>query len=207
VLNQLILGQPRLEASPLVQSREPSRSECSFESHYLLSRPLVAKEELGGAWAWGLILAAQSAGLVVGSLVVLHLRPRRPLFLGQAAILLLTPPLALLAVGAPALVIAASVFAAGIGLDVFEILWQTALQENVPNERLSRVSSYDALGSFVFVPIGLAVAGPLATAIGIDATLWLAFGLISAVTVAVLLVPDVRRLPRGGVEQPQPVSA
>ena len=74
------------------------------------------------------------------------------------------------------------------------------MQENVPIERLSRVNSYDALGSFAFVPIGLAVAGPLAEAIGVDATLWLTFALINVTTLAVLTVPDVRRLRRRAAE-------
>jgi MFS transporter len=165
--------------------------------------PLVAKEDLGGAAAWGIILAAQSAGLVIGSLSVLRFRPTRPLFVAQAAISLITPPMALLAIGAPTAAIAASAFVAGIGIDIFQILWETALQENVPVERLSRVSSYDALGSFVFVPIGLAVAGPVANAIGIDATLWLSFGLVNCVTIAVLLVPSVRHLRRRVPEETQ----
>jgi MFS family permease len=168
--------------------------------------PLVAKEDLGGAAAWGIILAAQSAGLVIGSLSVLRFRPARPLFVAQAAIALIAPPMALLAVGAPTAAIAASAFVAGIGIDIFQILWETALQENVPTERLSRVSSYDALGSFVFIPIGLAVAGPIADAIGIDATLWLSFGLVNCVTVAVLLVPSVRHL-RSGPDEAQLAAA
>ena len=162
--------------------------------------PAVAKEKLGGAAAWGLILAAQSAGLVLGSFIVLRFRPSRPLLVAQSGIFLLTPPLALLAVGAPTLAVAAGAFTAGVGSDLFEILWQTALQENVPIERLSRVSSYDAFGSLAFVPIGLAAAGPLADAIGVDATLWLTFALINVTTLAVLTVPDVRRLRRRSAE-------
>jgi predicted MFS family arabinose efflux permease len=40
--------------------------------------PIVAKESLGGASVWGFVLAAQGVGLVIGSLVALRLRPRRP---------------------------------------------------------------------------------------------------------------------------------
>ena len=64
---------------------------------------------------------------------------------------------------------------------------------------LSRVNSYDALGSFVFIPLGLVIAGPLAARFGVTETLWgfLAIGLASIV--AALLSRDVRNLRR--VEQ------
>ena len=63
-------------------------------------------------------------------------------------------------------------------------------------EVLSCVVSYDWLGSLVLMPLGFAVAGPLANVIGIDATLWLAAGLLFVSSVAVALVPGVRRITR-----------
>jgi hypothetical protein len=75
-------------------------------------------------------------------------------------------------------------------------LWQTALQQRIPREALSRVVSYDWVGSLVLMPLGFAVAGPLAMLIGIDATLWLAGGLLFASSIAVALVPGVRRITR-----------
>jgi len=53
------------------------------------------------------------------------------------------------------------------------------------------VSSYDALGSFVLMPIGFALAGPLADAIGASATLWGAFALDLACLAAILALPSV----------------
>jgi len=84
-------------------------------------------------------------------------------------------------------------------------LWQTALQERIPREALSRVFSYDWLGSLVLMPLGFAVAGPVAMAIGIDATLWLAGGLLFASSIAVALVPGVRRITRRDDDESSPL--
>jgi MFS family permease len=158
--------------------------------------PVVADEHLGGAAAWGLILSAQSAGLVLGGLLMLRWRPERPLLVATLAVLLMALPVVLLAIPAPAVAIAAGALVSGVGVDIFAVLWNTTLHERVPPEKLSRVSSYDALGSLVFSPVGMAVAGPLAAAIGTAETLVGAAGVIIASTLLVLLVDDVRALRR-----------
>jgi hypothetical protein len=94
------------------------------------------------------------------------------------------------------LVIAAAGVLAWVTLAFTVTLWQTALQERIPREALSRVFSYDWLGSLVLMPLGFAVAGPVADVIGIDATLWLTAGLLFFSSVAVALVPSVRRITR-----------
>ena len=87
-----------------------------------------------------------------------------------------------------------SAFFAGIALDFFMVLWQTAMQSNIPRESLSRVSSYDAFGSLALAPIGLIVAGPLTEKFGSSTTL-IAMGVIFvAVLAAMLAVPAVRQL-------------
>ena len=48
-------------------------------------------------------------------------------------------------------------------------------------------------GSYAFYPIGLAMWGSIAGAIGVQSALWLAFGLFVAAAVALVAVPDVRR--------------
>ena len=57
---------------------------------------------------------------------------------------------------------------AGIGTEVFGIGWSLAMQEHVPDEMLSRAYSYDALGSFLAIPIGQLAFGPLGVAFGIQ---------------------------------------
>ena len=142
--------------------------------------PTIAREELGGAAAWGFILSAEAAGLVLGGLLMLWLKPRRILLVGCAAMLLTVPGLVLLSFAAPTVVIAAAYLLAGIGIEIFGVFWDLSLQQNIPQEKLSRVYSYDALGSFVLIPLGLIVAGPLAEAVGADETLWLAAATIAS---------------------------
>jgi predicted MFS family arabinose efflux permease len=158
--------------------------------------PIVAKESLGGASIWGLVLAATGVGLVTGSLIALRIRPERPLFVGVIAITLLFPPLVLLAIGAPWPALAASTLLAGIGIELFSVFWDTSLQAHVPNEVLSRVSAWDAIGSLVLIPAAYAIVGPLADVIGIDETLWLCAGIVFVAITAQLLSRQVRELPR-----------
>ncbi|MGH3072864.1 MAG: MFS transporter [Gaiellaceae bacterium] len=158
--------------------------------------PIVANEELGGAKAWGAILTAQAAGLVAGGLLGLRFRPRRMLVAATFGILAIPAPLIALGfpLGVPALMAVA--FAAGVGNEVFGLLWHTTMQQEIPADKLSRAYSYDALGSIGLVPLGYALAGPVADAIGVRATLWGAAAIGVAVTLAVLAVKDVRTLER-----------
>lgn len=158
--------------------------------------PVVADGELGGAKAWGAILTAWTAGLVTGGLIGLRFRPRRMLVAATVGILAIPTPL--IALGFPLSVpaIAAVAFVAGIGNEVFGLLWNTTMQQEIPTDKLSRVYSYDALGSIGLVPLGYALAGPAADAFGVRATLWGAAAIGIAVTLVVLAVPSVRRVER-----------
>ena len=126
-------------------------------------------------------------------------RPRR-ILLAARCDLLTVPGLLVLSVAAPGRRIAADCLLAGIGIEIFGVFWDLPLQQDIPQEKLSRVYSYDALGSFVLIPLGLIVAGPLAETIGADETLWLAAGVIAAGVVSMLLVRDVRTLERRTAE-------
>jgi MFS family permease len=163
--------------------------------------PLVAQEELGGASAWGLIATCGGIGGVLGGIVALRWKPGRPLVASHLIILTLgvyvllyTPPLPLVAIAAGSLVAIFSIVVANT-------LWETVLQREVPQETLSRVSSYDWAISLVFMPIGFAVWGPLSEWIGLDTTLVIAAAVIVATKLVVALVPEVRAL-RGAPEQP-----
>jgi MFS family permease len=158
--------------------------------------PVVAKESLGGASVWGLVIAATGVGLVIGGLIALRVQPERPLFVGVLAITLLFPPCALLALEVPWEALAAAMLLAGIGIEIFAVFWDTSLQAHVPNDVLSRVSAWDAIGSLVLIPAAYAIVGPLADAIGIDATLWLCSGIVLVAITAQLLSRQVRELPR-----------
>jgi MFS family permease len=158
--------------------------------------PAIAKDHFGGAAAWGLILTAQSLGLVAGGVALLRLRPRRILLAATLGFLLTVPFLLALAVPIPLAGVVVAAGLAGIGLEVFQVLWETAMQQEIPQEKLSRVSSYDALGSFVLIPLGFAVAGPVAELIGTRPTVLGAATISLTATLAVLFVRDVRTIAR-----------
>ena len=160
----------------------------------LVLGPLMAKEQLGGAGAWGTILAVESLGAVVGGMFALRLRFKRPLVASQLMVVPAGLMLASLAVPLPLIGLAVVSFANGIGFAIGNTLWMTALQRNVPEHALSRISSFDWLGSVALNPIGYALIGPVAAAIGTEETLAVAAILNIAVCISVVLVPSVRRI-------------
>jgi MFS family permease len=168
--------------------------------------PLVAEQELGGASSWGAIMAGGGIGGLVGGLLALRWRPERPLFVGSVIIF----PLALYVAGfvppLPTVALAVLAFVAFFAIVVSNTLWETTLQQQVPREALSRVSSYDWAVSLVFMPIGFAAWGPLSEWIGIDATLLLGAAVIVASKVGVLLVPEVRNLRRLETAEEEPAA-
>lgn len=161
--------------------------------------PVVAEEELGGPGAWGTIVAAMGVGFLLGGLAAFRLRPRRPLYLAQAVVVLGAGGMIGLALGLPVWGIALGAAITGASFEVFGVFWDLTLQQHVPRDRLSRVASYDALGSFVAIPLGQVAAGPLAVALGTSGAIWLAVGVYVVAQAACLLVPDVRRLERTDV--------
>jgi len=127
--------------------------------------PLVADETFGRG-GWGLVIAAQTGGFAVGALLALRWRPRRALGIGVAAMASAALPVATLAL-APTLPALIAAFAlGGFAIELFAIAWDQSLQAHVPREALSRVYSYDMVGSFIAVPLGEVVVGPLAHAAG-----------------------------------------
>jgi MFS family permease len=158
--------------------------------------PAVSKAHFGGAAWWGAALTAQSLGLVLCGAMMLRYRPRRILLVATLAIfpMALFPLSLARPVAAPLVVLAG--FLAGFFVEIFGVLWDTAYQQEIPHDRLSRVSAYDAVGSFVLIPLGLAVVGPVAEALGTRATLLAAAALVAVPTALVLLSRDVRTLER-----------
>lgn len=163
---------------------------------FLVLGPLEAKRDLGGATAWGLIVAAESAGFIAGGMFALWHRPRRPLLVATYGVLAGAPVLLALAAAAPVPVVAGAAFLAGVGFETFGVQWDTAVQHHVPAEALSRVYAYDAVGSLTFTPLGESLAGPAMAALGLGGAMGLSAAVILAATLAVLPVRDVRTLPR-----------
>jgi MFS family permease len=157
--------------------------------------PVVAKEHYGGALAWSVIIFAQAIGLIAGSLIAMRVRPAFPLLVATIVTFGCVPPFFLLAFHAPVWLIAASMLGIGVAIDVYEVLWITALQEHIPGDKLSRVTSWDALGAFALEPAGLVLVGPISAILGTQSTLLCAGSLVAIANLGALLSPSVRRLP------------
>jgi MFS family permease len=169
--------------------------------------PLVAREHLGGAAAWGLILTAGAVGGVAGGLVAYRVRPQRPVAtafaiwsVGAAPALALVPPLPVVAI-----MVANGVFTASVL--VGNTLWETSMQQAVRPERLARVGSIDWMLSLCLMPAGQALAGPLSASLGVRGTLVLAAALMCVPNLLVIaLVREVRQVRRPEAPEPAPAS-
>jgi MFS family permease len=156
----------------------------AFASYFVLG-PIVTKRDLGGAPAWAALTAAFSVGALVGGVLAMRIRPKKPLAAScMAAWVFLLQPLGM-GLGLPLSVLIVFSVLSGCGLAIHIALWFTVFQQNVPEESLSRVSSYDSFGSFVLLPLGAALAGPVAAVIGVQQTL-LGAAFVIAVTQAIV---------------------
>ncbi|MFB7918778.1 MFS transporter [Streptomyces sp. NPDC056061] len=158
--------------------------------------PLVARDDLGGARPWGFALAAFGAGTLSGALLMTRWKPRRMLLAGTLCVFPLALPAAGLAVPLSVTGLCVVMFVSGVAIEVFGVAWMTTMHQEIPEEKLSRVSAYDWFGSVAMMPVATALAGPVESLIGRDRALWGCAVLIVVVTGAVLFVPDVRRLTR-----------
>ena len=157
--------------------------------------PAVADDTIGRQ-GWGYVLSAEAAGLLLTTVVLLRVRLERPLLLGMLGIALLAPPMLLLGVAPYLVVLVVAAFLAGAGTEVFGMGWNLAMQENIEDRLLSRAYSYDALGSFVAMPVGQLAYGPLAEAFGYGPVLVTSAVVYVAVVGLVLCSRSVRTLPR-----------
>ena len=154
--------------------------------------PVVARQHLGGAASWGAITASESCGLIAGGLVSLRFSPRRPmLFCVLTGASVAFSPL-VLALALPLPAVCATTFIMGVATEVMMVLWMVALARAIPSDKLARVSSYDAFGSLMAMPLGALAAGPVSAAIGVARTQFGAAGLIAAVSLLCLIPRDIR---------------
>jgi MFS family permease len=163
---------------------------------YMVLGPVVSKRDLGGAGAWALISAAYGIGSVGGGVLGLRLHPRRPLLVAVVINAAFVPLLGLLAIAAPTWLIAISGVPAGASIALYMVLWDTTIQERVPADVLARVSSFERMATFALMPLGMALAGPVAGLLGVGVTLWVSAGWLGVSTIFLLAIPSVRRLER-----------
>jgi predicted MFS family arabinose efflux permease len=164
--------------------------------------PLMALKEFNGAKSWSLVLTFEGIGLILGSIIGIRIKLKHPL----RFLLLITFSISLYmwAMAKPQSIwfIAFCALLWGISLDLWTTIWSTAMAREVPREALSRVSSFDAMGTMLLRPVGLAIAGPLSIAIGISNTLYF-LAIFSAVLIlAMLATPAMRNMQIAEVRNP-----
>lgn len=159
--------------------------------------PAVSKHSLGGPAAWATIQALLGTGSLIGGIAALRLHPRHPLRTGALALTLCPLPVLGLAAHLPTVAVAGFALLCGIGMTIFNTLFETALQHNVPDQALSRVSAYEWFGSMACQPVGQAAAGPVAAELGLHPTLWLTGTAQFLLALAALAVRPIRRLQAG----------
>jgi MFS family permease len=167
--------------------------------------PALAERRLSGASSWAVIVACFGVGTVVGNLVALRVRIRRPVLVAALALVGAGTQAVIIGSGLGTAGIAALELLAGVAVSLFFTLWDTSIQEQVPSGAVSRVSSYDFTASLGLMPLGMAVVGPIAAVAGLDATL-IGMGAVGMLAGLLwLAVPDVRRV--GRVPAPPPAAA
>jgi MFS family permease len=155
--------------------------------------PAVADATFGRR-AWGIILAAEVVGNIVGGLLALRFKARRLLLVGVLGCAGAAFSAFGLGVWPYVGVLVPLFFLGGVGVEQFGIAWEVSLQEHVPAEKLARVYSYDMLGSFIAIPAGQMLAGPLAIATSVRTALVISAGILVLAVVAMLASRSVRRL-------------
>lgn len=159
----------------------------------LVLGPLVADDTIGRR-AWGFVLAAETAGMIVGALIALRLRIRRLLFFGVCCCVPFGLPVLFLGIYPQLWALVLGALVAGLLMEQFGVAWETTMQEHVPADKLARVYSYDMVGSFVAIPVGEILIGPISQVAGVRAALVGAAVLVALASVAMLSSRAVRTL-------------
>lgn len=161
---------------------------------FMVLGPVIVDRELGGAAEWGLIMTTGALGSLLGGAIALRWKPARPLAVGFAVMLVAATRTLSLIPPFPVFVIALCAMATLVAITLSNTLWETVLQQRIPQASLSRVSSYDWMVSLAFQPVAFAVVGPLADTIGEVPTLILASSIGVVANLAALAVPSIRNM-------------
>jgi MFS family permease len=167
---------------------------ASWSGSLFVLGPVVADETIGRQ-SWGVVLAAETLGMIVGALIAMRLRMRRMLFFGTFSTFFMVLPVLVLGTHPHLWLLIVAALIAGLMVEQFGIAWETTMQEHIPADKLARVYSYDMVGSFVAIPVGQMAVGPIAQAVGIESTLVGAAVLMTAAVIFMLMSRDVRTLP------------
>lgn len=162
--------------------------------------PEIAREHLGGAPAWATIITGEIIGGIVGSAISFKMRFPRPLLVYCLVGVPMVVQVAGFAMGWPLTALVACATFTGVGFALAGTIWFTTLQRLIPSDSLSRVSSFDWLGSLALNPLGYALIGPLSAAIGERQTMGYAAALLAVAAFGPLAVPAVVNLRLTSIE-------
>lgn len=145
-----------------------------------------------GSLGWGGLLSFMGCGAILGSVIAMQVKPRFPLRFGVLTGfgLLLMP--AVLALSVPYAVMACGFFVSGISLPFFQILFTPLMQTKIPSDKISRVSSYDQVGSMCLMPLGFALVAPMTDLFSAHHVLWFSAFMVVVASITVLMVKDIR---------------
>lgn len=167
---------------------------AALEGVFGLIGPAFTRDFMEGARDWGFIASSYGIGTLLGGIAAMRISVKYPMRLGTMLVFLFcTVPIAFIAHAELWVIMLAAVIAGGAG-QIFAVLWYTTLQTRVPEEKLSRVSAYDHLGSIALAPLGIVAAGSLYESIGADSTFTLVVAVVAIATALALCVRDVRHV-------------
>ncbi|MSW73357.1 MAG: MFS transporter [Actinobacteria bacterium] len=165
-----------------------------FEAMVQVLGPLAFNEGTNGPRNWSMNLAGLTLGMICGGFIALKVHLQRPLFIAMVVIALSAAWDFSLAIKSPFIFTLVAALIAGIAIEIYVVNWSTALQSHIPEESFSRVTAYDAFGSYALAPLGIVVAGPLAMYYGVHRVLWFTGGVTVICALLALLVKSVREL-------------
>jgi MFS family permease len=175
---------------------------------YVVLGPAVAGDRYGDPALWGLVAASVGLGTAGGALIAMRWRPERPLALGVLLCVPFGGVLLAFALGVSLVLVLPIAVVAGVGLALFSVWWETALAQRIPPAALSRVASYDWMGSYALLPLGFVLIGVLADGLGATAVMGVTGALASAVVLLALLPRETRGLRQiSGAPAPPPLHS
>jgi predicted MFS family arabinose efflux permease len=155
--------------------------------------PTIARDVYGTSGIFGVALAFWGLGTLTGALAGLRWRPRRPMVTGLLLGMWWPATIAVYAAGPPVTAMCVVMSIGGAGAGLFTVFWETALAERIPPHLLSRVASWDWLGSLALLPAGYLASGPLGSVLGVR-TVVVTGGLLGTLALGLALLPSSGRM-------------
>ena len=154
--------------------------------------PYVSQALYGGPRLLAASVTAYALGALAGAFLIAQWKSEKIGWIALSGLALYgLAPLSLMYSGHIALPVIAY-FAAGIGIELFNVPWFTATQREVPADRLARVSSIDFLFSYGLAPLGLAGLPPLIGILGVRPVLGICAAICFAAPMAAMLASGSR---------------